>query len=63
MSVRPKDLIEVKRPEALALHCGDCLVDYPAMPELYEWMFEGDLIVCAACGVELVAVEKVMVEN
>lgn len=63
MAVRPKDLIESERAEGLALHCGDCVVDYPALPELYEWMFASDLIVCAACGAELVAVEKVMVDN
>ena len=59
MAVRPKDLNE----KAQALHCGECVVDYPAVPELYEWMFDGDLIVCAACGVELVTVEKIMVDS
>lgn len=57
MTVRPKDLNE-----ALVLHCGECVVEYPATPELYEWMFDSDLIVCAACGAELVAVEKAMTE-
>ncbi len=63
MAVRPKDLNENERAEGLALQCGDCVVEYPALPELYEWMFDGDLIVCAACGGELVAVEKVMVDS
>lgn len=61
MAVRPKDLRE-KLVEGLALHCGECVVDYPALPELYEWMFDSDLIVCAACGAELVAVERAMVD-
>lgn len=60
MAVRPKDLI-ADAPDA-ALHCGDCVVDYPATPALYEWMFAEDLIVCAACGAELIAVEKVMTD-
>lgn len=63
MAVRPKDLNEKPRAGELALHCGECVVDYPAVPELYDWMFDGDLIVCAGCGGELIAVEKVMVDN
>ena len=63
MAVRPKDLTDNARADTLALHCGECVVDYPALPGLYEWMFDNDLIVCAACGVELVVVEKVMADS
>ncbi len=51
MPVRPKDLPEVAR--ELALECGECVVGYPANRAHYDWMFEGDLIVCEGCGAEL----------
>jgi hypothetical protein len=61
MPVRPKDLVETQREQTL--HCGHCLLDYPAIAECYSWMFDGDLIVCEGCGEELVVMEKVMVES
>ena len=61
VSVRPKDLLEEKARDT-ALHCGECVVDYPAIAELYDWMFPDDFICCVACGAELVVEKKVMVE-
>lgn len=60
MTVRPSDL--EGSTDDRALRCGECLVDYPAARELYEWMFDSDTIVCAACGAELVVVDKVTAE-
>lgn len=65
MTVRPSDL--QGDPGSRALRCGECLIDYPAVRELYEWMFEGDVIVCVGCGAELMlwdqVPEEVMVES
>jgi hypothetical protein len=59
--VRPKDLTKESAPW-LALHCGECIVDYPAFPDAYSWMFDDDVIVCEGCGTELVLEEKTLVE-
>ncbi len=61
MSVRPKDLRE-SNSQRLALHCGECVVDYSASPDHYGWMFAEDLIVCEGCGGELVLEERTMVD-
>lgn len=60
MSVRPKDLKE-EGTAPLALHCGDCVADYSAAKDDYDWMFPDDFIVCMGCGLELVLTEKVMI--
>lgn len=61
MAIRPKDLKEY-RARCCALHCGECVVDYSASPDDYAWMFADDLIVCEACGDELVLEEKTAVQ-
>ncbi len=61
MAVRPVDLKEY-RAHWSVLHCGECVVDYSASPDDYDWMFAGDLIVCEACGDELVLEEKTAVQ-
>lgn len=61
MSVRPKDLKDYNEPSTV-LHCGECVVDYPATPDVYSWMFDTDLIVCQGCGCELVVEEKTLVQ-
>jgi DNA-directed RNA polymerase subunit RPC12/RpoP len=60
MTVRPSDL-RVEGAGRYALHCGECVTDYSASPLAYDWMFEQDLIVCEACGSELVLEEKTAV--
>ena len=56
MTITPRMLssMESEKVPLAALHCGECLTDYPALPDAYDWMFDDDLIVCAACGSELV---------
>jgi hypothetical protein len=61
MSVRPKDLSKDSAAWCV-LNCGDCVVDYPATPEAYDWMFPEDDIVCAGCGGELALEEQTLVE-
>lgn len=61
MAVRPSDLKE-ESAAWLALHCGECVVDYSAHPGAYGWMFPDDMIVCEGCGTELVLEERTLVE-
>ena len=61
MTIRPKDLSSELTPSSV-LHCGECVLDYPATPEVYCWMFSSDPIVCEGCGTELVLEEKTLVD-
>ena len=61
MTIRPKDLKDYRALSSV-LHCGECVIDYSAVPSDYVWMFPADVIVCQACGVELVLEDKTLVE-
>lgn len=61
MAVRPQDLKDY-RAHTSVLHCGECVIDYSALPSDYVWMFPTDLIVCEGCGAELVMEEKTVVD-
>lgn len=60
--MRPSDL-EEDGAAWFALHCGECVADYSAHPSAYRWMFPDDMIVCEACGTELVLEERTLVET
>lgn len=60
MPVRPRDLRGAS--SRTVLHCGECVVDYPAEPDVWEWMFDTDLIVCEGCGEELVPEERTVAQ-
>ena len=59
--VRPIDL-DREGDTATLLRCNECVTEFAAYPGDYDWMFEGDCIVCEGCGSELVPLEKALGE-